>query len=392
MTSQARTEAAQSCAHCAFVAPGLHFQVITPAAVAAPIAFQKRVARFRPEEPAARSDPEEDPPESPPAPIQRSHIRQTGIQQRIQPHTPQSAPFPIVDEVIAPQKKSPYFRWFVTLILFIAVCGVTGMLVWEKIQQRIEIERQNTAVKAAGQSMAVRTPAPLNAAATSRLEGSIITHEASSDAERLVKVLFSESNLEERLTAIENPQRYRPEVETFFDRATDRPQLISVTPISNPPISIREQSRIPMFKVVTRQNRSGALAWILRGEKGEPLIHWPLFRETHERALRKFLLEKPETPAWFFVGLRRTHPFDLPEDQRSEHEAFDIDGSTDGSGRTTVFINKKTPLCRTLNGKIQWSEFYYGQVLVSWMDVGGEKRFAMLDCETSADPALPDEK
>ena len=127
MTSQARTEAAQSCAHCAFVAPGLHFQVITPAAVAAPIAFQKRVARFRPEEPAARSDPEEDPPESPPAPIQRSHIRQTGIQQRIQPHTPQSAPFPIVDEVIAPQKKSPYFRWFVTLILFIAVCGVTGM-------------------------------------------------------------------------------------------------------------------------------------------------------------------------------------------------------------------------------------------------------------------------
>jgi len=290
---------------------------------------------------------------------------------------------------IEPVKKSSLGLWVTVSVLFIAVCGFTGMLAWEKFNQRVKMLSGD---KGAGTSTAnTGRPALPSAKADpmEHLNQKVLTGAAMAGAERLAAVLFNSSTTAERLKAIASPSRHQGEVAAMFDGTPASPRLIAVTPITNPPLSLATHQRIPMFKVVTSLNKSGALISTLTGDNGESAINWPLFRESHDGLLARHIEEKNRQPQWFHVGLRRVHSFDLPENFRDEFDSIDIDGSTDGSGHIVTYVAKESPLGRHLARNVEWGNFYFGRVLVSWMDIAGEMRPALLDCEGAGLPATP---
>ena len=380
MAAYSSQEGAQTCAHCAFIGPGSHFAVVTPNLGAAPIRFQKRSARLRSEDAAPAPELHQQPNPEAARPLP-AHLTQSGSHQRLQPASHFASPPYIEDELIAPSKKLPVLRWIFTGLTLIAIVGVVSLLAWEKLQLRAQLKAAESARTAATAAAVANSAASATRTLPSRIENNLITQDALPDAVRLTEILFKSSALEERLRAIEDPETHRKQVSDFFDSAEPRPQLISVVPISRPPLSLIDQKRIPMFRIVTSRNQGGALVWVKRSPDGQSAIHWPLFHDTHEKVMSHFLQNVTDRPGWFYVGLKRTHSFDLPEPQRSEHEVFDVDGSTDGTCRTNVFVPKKTPLARAIAARIQWNEFYYGRVLLGWVDIGGKMRPAFLDCE-----------
>ncbi|MEQ1933214.1 MAG: hypothetical protein ABL962_04970, partial [Fimbriimonadaceae bacterium] len=106
----------------------------------------------------------------------------------------------------------------------------------------------------------------------------------------------------------------------------------------------------------------------------------------------KHIEGKNQDPKWFHVGLRRFHSFDLPKNVSGEFDAIDIDGSTDDSGHIVTYVAKESPLGRHFARTVEWNKFYFGRVLVSWMDIAGKVRPALLDCEGSALPEKTDAK
>ena len=380
MAATSSQEGVQTCAHCAFIGPSPHFAIVAPSLGAAPIRFQKRAARGRPEDPTPTQAPLQPPPPEAARPLP-AHLTQSGAQQRLHPPSHFSSPPYAEDELIAPTQHRPVLRWVFTGLTIIAIVAVVSLLAWEKIQLKIRLKAAEAAAALAKTSPVAQSTATAARTLPSQLESNLLTQDALPDAIRLTDILFTASTLEDRLQAIEDPEEHRQQVSQLFDSAETRPKLISVVPISRPPLSFLDQKRIAMFRIITSKNPGGALVWVMRSSDGRAVIHWPLFYDTHEKVMSHFLQNVTDRPGWFYVGLKRTHSFDLPEPQRTEHEVFDVDGSTDGTCRAHVFLPKKTPLARALAERIQWNEFYYGRVLLGWVDIGGTMRPAFLDCE-----------
>lgn len=293
----------------------------------------------------------------------------------------------VPDSLIEPVKKSRAGWWIMASVLIIAVCAFTGLLAREKIREHI---RHLQAAKAASHSGGTSDAHPitvpgLNVDPMEYINDRIATGEVIDDARRLAGVLFGSATLDERLKAVADPEAHGAEVAAMFDGA-DVPSLVNVTPVTPPPFSLVLRRTAPIFIVVTSRNKSGALLQVTRDDGGANAIDWTLFHETHDRLLSAHIASKSRSPKWFHVGLRRAHSFDLPESSRSEFDAIDIDGSTDGSGRVTAFVARESPLGRDFARHVEWNKFYLAHVLVSWMDIAGESRPALLDSEGASSP------
>lgn len=287
---------------------------------------------------------------------------------------------------ITPRKKSRAGFWVVLTLASVATIGVTALLAREKIRQRIRSLASAQATQSAPKPHNLPPPAT-RVALIDQLNQRVITSNAMTDAEALVKTLFNGATTEERLKAIADHEQHAAEVTAMFDGGSPRPSLVMLTPITNPPLSLVTHERMPMFRVVTTTNKAGALLSLTTNSEGRRLISWPLFHETHDRLLTRYVEAKERDPKWFHVGLRRYHSFELPEPSRSEFDAIDIDGSTDGSGHIVTFVAKESPLGRQFAKTLEWETFYFGRVLVSWMEIAGELRPALLDYEGSMQPA-----
>lgn len=292
------------------------------------------------------------------------------------------------ETVITPQKTSRLGFWCTMSAVIIAVCCVTGLLAREKIRERIRLLRAgqsarnaDTAARAGPVLMAGGRPDPME-----ELNHRLITDAAMSDAERLTQTLFKSPTLEDRLRAIAAADKHRTAVSALFDENPAPPRLLALTPITNPPLSLANGQRLPMFRVVTTTCAAGALLQMTDSDDGARFIYWPLFYETHEGLLARYIASRSREPKWFSVGLRRCHSFELPETARADFDAIDIDGSTDGTGRVITFVAKESPLGRHFASHVNWETFYFGRVLLSWMDIAGEIRPALLDCEGTSIP------
>lgn len=284
--------------------------------------------------------------------------------------------------VIAPQKKSRVGFWLAAASLVIAAVAITALLAREKILQRIKDLRDAKTTNAAPTGGA--RPMPAVATRVDPMEivnQRVLTGTAMTEAEKLVRQLFDGATTADRLKAIARPDEFQAEVSAMFEDAGARPKLVMLTPITNPPLSLVTAERLPMFKVVTSANKSGALVATTVGENGARLLSWPVFHETHNGLLARYIEAKDKNPKWFHVGLRLFHSFELPEPARSEFHAIDIDGSTDGSGHIVTYVAKESPLGRRFSEILEWDKFYFGRVLVSWMEIAGEIRPALLDYE-----------
>ena len=398
MSAQSRPDASETCPHCASVGPLAHFRVIAQSHAAEPVRFQKRMPRAP--EPALVQTP-------PPSPVAalEAHVPHMSHPTHLPRMTPAQWPGlgaesagqgnpQISESIIEPQKKSSVLYWTTVTLVFIAVCTVIGLLAWEKINHRLQQLRADKIAKASAPAVSAgRLPVPaLRVDPMEELNQRVLTGAAMADADRLIKVLFNSATSADRLKAIARPREFQSEVAAMFDESPAKPALVALTPITNPTLSLLTHERLPMFKVVTTLNKSGALIRTTSGDSGEAVIDWPLFRETHDGLLARHIEGKSQEPRWFHVGLRRSHSFELPKDISGEFDAIDIDGSTDGSGRVVTYVARESPLGRHLTRNIEWNKFYFGRVLVSWMDIAGEMRPALLDCEGSALPEKDDTK
>ena len=390
MSVQSRPDGNETCPHCAFVGPRTHYRALTQPLGAQPVRFQKRVPR--PHEPLPEQSAAAVPPEAPHQPqVQVMHMSHPTHQPRMTPAAwpgmgaPPQGSQPEQGSAIEPQKKSTRLFWVTATLLFIAVCIFTGMLVKEKINQRARNLHATKNTAPAPTSGHFSIPAA-RVNPMEELNQRVLTGAAMSEADRLIKVLFNSPTTADRLKAIANPEEHQAEVAAMFEGGTTKPALVALTPITNPPLSLLTRQRLPMFKVVTTVNRSGALISTLADASGATVISWPLFRETHDGLLAGHIETKNQAPKWFHVGLRRFHSFDLPKNISADFDAIDIDGSTDGTGHIVTYVAKESPLGRHFAKSIEWNKFYFGRVLVSWMDIGGEMRPVLLDCEGSTLP------
>lgn len=270
-------------------------------------------------------------------------------------------------------------------LLIVLAFGITGLLGWELLSRRIDQLRRTAPLVTSGKpaensgyaAAAISDP-------KAEMQNKLQVAAAAQDVEPLLHTLLTSSSIDDRLKAVADGENHRHEVNTFFPSAGEPPVLLAVRAISNPPRHLSTGELLPVFRVSTTRNRSGSLVWIVTNADGKPAIHWPLFFETHEGALASFIEAKSAAPRWFYVGLRRAHSFDLPESERANYHAVDIDGSTDGSAHIVAYVARESPIGRLIDRRLEWGKFYLGRLLLSWMDIAGEERLVILDSEESA--------
>ena len=196
---------------------------------------------------------------------------------------------------------------------------------------------------------------------------------------------------DERLALIATPEEHAVDVAEFFEPG---PPVVSSLAYANAtPQSLPGGMLVPLFQVVTDRCRGGALLRLAPQEDGRLLLDWPLFAETHGRRLAGFIEKRPDAPAWFHVGMRRSHALDLPAEFRGRHFGFDLQGGADGSVRCVAVAARETPLGRFFERETEWGVVYLARVLLQHrLDETAGRVIVILDCEgasTGASKAGP---
>ncbi len=199
----------------------------------------------------------------------------------------------------------------------------------------------------------------------------------------LFQALLDAKTPAERAALIAQPEDYAADLEGFF--AITKPKLISLKPSSVTPHLLPGQQAVPLFQIKTESNPSGALLRLVPTANDSLLLDWPLFAETHQQKLAQFFKTKPTEPAWFHVGLLRSHGMELPENQRSIQFAVTLQGSADNSVTCMAVTQKNTPLGRFLDRETEWSTVYIARLLLQHRKLeGGMPAVVILDCEGAA--------
>ena len=199
----------------------------------------------------------------------------------------------------------------------------------------------------------------------------------------LFQALLDAKTPAERAALIAQPEDYAADLEGFF--AIAKPKLISLKPSSVTPHLLPGHQAVPLFQIKTESNPSGALLRLVPTPTGGFLLDWPLFAETHQQKLVQFLKTKPTEPAWFHVGLLRSHGLELPDDQRSIQIAVTLQCSADNSVTCMAVTQKNTPLGRFLDRETEWSTVYIARLLLQHRKLeGGTPAVVILDCEGAA--------
>ncbi len=209
-------------------------------------------------------------------------------------------------------------------------------------------------------------------------------------ARRLVPILLGADTPAKRGAVVAQAEEHRLEMDQFFSHG--RPKLKSLNAAQVTPRTLPGQEPVPLFQVTTDKNpTSGALLRLVPGAEagGGFLLDWPLFAETHEKRLGKFLEAKPVEPSWFYVMLRRSHALELPEAVRAGHLCLDLQTSADGTVRCLAVAAVETPLGRYLEREVEWGQVHVARLLLQHRPMpGGARGVAILDCEGAVTGAV----
>lgn len=206
---------------------------------------------------------------------------------------------------------------------------------------------------------------------------------AGESGQKLFLDLLEAKTPEDRAALISQPEEYAADVEEFF--AAGKPQLLSFKPSNATPEMLPGHDPVPLFQVVTAANAGGALLRLVPQKDGSFLLDWPLFAETHQHRLGLFLETKPAEPAWFQVGLRRSHALELPEAIRSTQVSFTLQGAANSSVSCLGVCQKDTPIGRYMNRETEWSSIYVARLLLQHRTLSdGTAAVVILDCEGAA--------
>lgn len=227
-----------------------------------------------------------------------------------------------------------------------------------------------------GQVPPVRTAPPLDLVAAGKA------------SERLLKLLLESATLQKRVSAVAQADEHQVDLQEFFGRGS--PKLKALKPSEVMPRTLPGQEEVPLFQVMTDKNpKAGALMRLVPQEDGGFLLDWPLFAETHERRLSRFLEKKSDQPGWYHVVLRRSHALELSEAVRSGHLVLSLQSSADGSVQCLSLVPSETPLARFLERETEWGSLYVARLLLQHRSLAsGEAAVVILDCEGAVTGAV----
>lgn len=172
-----------------------------------------------------------------------------------------------------------------------------------------------------------------------------------------------------------------PSLKDFFTR--DPPVTLGALkrlPVA--PIDLVKGGEVSLFQVTSSANPIGALARISRDPDGALKLHWPFFVETHDAVLNHYIeTESLVQPAWFHVGIRRSHGVDLSEELRGTHFIFDVQASATGLLGTHIVAAKELPPGRFIDQKSTWQTVYLCHLLLQKKPLtNGNRVLEVLDC------------
>lgn len=318
--------------------------------------------------------------------------------------TPPQAP-DRASELIAPPPATrplhlPIGKILLFLSAFALIASATGFMYWENLQ---EYQRNRAADFAAAPSILRRTTAPeLALSPPIEIRSAQAISDSSTPAPSAPLPIPTDPSLDADILAAEAPEF----IQTFFNAPeSKRPALLDSRPLDdvtlsaffsrNPPVKGNSIKKLPvapidlvsgqsvsLFQVVTSTNPLGALARITRSADGNLKLHWPFFQQTHDSTLNQYVKDNTATaPAWFHVGIRRSHGLDLPSDTRNSHFVLDIQASADGLLGTHAVAAKELPPGRFIEQKSTWQTVYLCHLLLQKKTLSfGVQVLEVLDC------------
>lgn len=210
---------------------------------------------------------------------------------------------------------------------------------------------------------------------------------AAEAAETLLKKLLATDKQKERLSLISESDEYAVDIAEFFERS--RPKYVSSKLAATVPKTLPGQDPQALIWVITSKNPTqGALLALVPKTDGGFLLNWPLFAETHERRLARFLEKPTSDPAWFQAVLRRTHGLELPEAERKLYFCVDVITTADSSVPCVARVKRDSPLGRFLEREMVWEEDYVARLLLQHPPKPDGESAIILDCEGAVTGAV----
>jgi hypothetical protein len=268
------------------------------------------------------------------------------------------------------------------LLVFMIVCAVAGWFWWEQSHASdlvdaappptppVVTEIRPAQIATQAETRAATFPPPDVAA-------------IAADVKALVTELIAADTAERRADCIHEAEKHVAEIEALFGAgAEEKIELRLLARIPGLPLVLPSGQPVPIFKMVTSRCANGALIRLESGADGKHRIHWPLFHETHEARLAKFLKQPGEEAAWFHLGLRPSHGLDIPAALRPKYLTFDIQTSAMGEPRFVACVERDTPLGRFLDRETDWGRAYLSRLLVRRLDIEADAPcMIVVDCE-----------
>ena len=183
-----------------------------------------------------------------------------------------------------------------------------------------------------------------------------------------------------RADCIVEANRYASLIEPFFSSLPAPVQFESMRPLDAPVICLPGGESSTLCAVKTSLPACGITRFVAAAD-GSLKLDWPTLRDSLEGRLASYAKDPTDEPAWMMLGLRRNSGFNESDEVTRNFLVLDIQGQGDGSDHTIVLAMKNSPTGRALESKISWNQLYLVRVLLSWQQIEGRPRLAVLDAE-----------
>ncbi|MEZ5299951.1 MAG: hypothetical protein R3F11_04685 [Verrucomicrobiales bacterium] len=177
-------------------------------------------------------------------------------------------------------------------------------------------------------------------------------------------------NWQERLKYCQEPQKVRPKVEAYYQKAPDGPVAVKA-------IDFQDTDKAPsgynfyLFFISTENVPEGFPVSVEDSADGFK-VDWEAFVEFNDLLLDKFLSD-PNSPADFFhVMIKRKHFFGSDDDPRKSLDSYWVEPPIPGYGGY-AFATPSTEIGRTLSEKLPWESVSFPILELEWAKPkGGE--------------------
>ncbi len=218
--------------------------------------------------------------------------------------------------------------------------------------------------------------------------GEIDLNAANEACRGLLEKLFQSKSQDERMKCVLNGKEHEASLKQFFTTHPEGVQIVTLRMATRTAHLFPGGRQAALFQLATNANPNGGLVRLVSDGQEGFVLDWPLFEQTHEKRLAAFVEGKDERPsAWFHVGFRRSHAFDLPVGQEEKYLALDFQASADDSLRLSALMEKQSTLGRRLEEETDWGEVYLAAFLVQRVTLaeGGKARFVVVDVRRPAE-------